>query len=388
MSINKALYGKTALAGIGRLQFKRGTAPEGERQTLLRAIVAAAEDAGLKSSDIDGFVAYGDDVNEPTKMMHDLGVKELRWSNQVWGGGGGGLTAAVATASAAIATGQAEAVVVYRALVQGNSGRLSAAVSAHHMNDHYLLSGITTPVQICALRDRRMIEARGVAQSAVEALVLADYFHARNNPEAVAYGNNFTIDDYRNSRFIAEPYRLFDCSRENDGAAAVLVVSAERARDLKQKPVYVLGCASGAERLGRDLWENDNDYASAGFDDIAPRLYEQTGLAPKDMDCAMIYENFSGQAVGAIIGNGFCTYEEAGEFCTLENLTAPKGKLPVNTHGGNLGQGFIHGIGGLLEGVTQMRGQSSNPVPNAKTCFVASGAPSPVTSSMILANEV
>ncbi len=380
-------YKRTAIAGVGRVQYKRGTAPGSQRHTLLKAIEAAAQDAGVDPSDIDGFCSYGDDDNEPVKMMHDLGTKELRWSSAVWGGGGGGICAAVAQAAAAIATGQARVVVVFRALVQGDSGRLSAAVSAHHINWHYLLAGVTTPVSICAMRDRRMIEAKGVAQSAVEALVQADYYHAARNPEAVAYGNSFSVEDYRNSRWIVEPYRLFDCSRENDGAGAVIVTSAEHARDLKKKPVYLLSFAQGAERLGRDLLENDNDYGSAGFETVAPRVFQNANLTPKDIDVAQIYENFSGQGVGAIIGHGFCGYEDAGEFITFENMIAPSGKLPINTHGGNLAQGFIHGMGTLIEAAQQLRGESTNPVAGAKHSLMASGAPAPVVSSMILGNE-
>jgi acetyl-CoA acetyltransferase len=378
---------RTAIAGIGRVQYKRGGAPGSQRRTLLEAIVAAAEDAGIDPADIDGFCSFGDDENEPVKMMHDLGTKELRWSSAVWGGGGGGICAAIGQAAAAIATGQARTVVVFRALVQGDSGRLSAAVSAHHINWHYLLGGLTTPVAICAMRAQRMLEANGVASSAVEALVRADYFHASRNPEAVAFGNSFSSEDYHNSRWIVEPYRLFDCSRENDGAGAIIVTSAEHARDLKQKPVYVLGVAQGAQRMGNDLLENDNDYGSCQFETIAPRAFRMAGLTPKDIDVAQIYENFSGQAVGSIIGHGFCSYEGAGEFITFENIIAPSGKLPINTHGGNIAQGFIHGMGVLIEAAQQMRGESANPVPGAKHCLVASGAPAPVVSTMILGNE-
>ena len=378
---------RTAIAGVGRVQYKRGGAPGSQRHTLLHAIVAAAEDAGLDPADIDGFCSFGDDENEPVKMMHDLGTKELRWSSSVWGGGGGGICAAVGQAAAAIATGQARVVVVFRALVQGDSGRLSAAVSAHHINWHYMLAGLTTPVAICALRARRMLEVNGVDHSAVEALVRADYYHASRNPEAVAYGNSFTAEQYYNSRWIVEPYRLFDCSRENDGAGAIIVTSAEHARDLRKKPVYVLSVAQGAERLGRDLLENDDDFGSAGFETVAPRVFQEAGLTAKDIDVAQIYENFSGQAVASIIGHGFCGYEEAGEFITFENIIAPSGKLPINTHGGNLAQGFIHGMGVLIEAAQQMRGESANPVPGAKHCLVASGAPAPVVSSMILGNE-
>ena len=124
------ISGKTAVAGVGYRQYKRGTAPSPERGVLVRAIVDACEDAGLDPADVDGFVSYGDDKNEPVRLMPDLGTKELRWSAQVWGGGGGGIAATFGLAASAIMTGQAKAVVVFRALAEGNSGRLAAASRA------------------------------------------------------------------------------------------------------------------------------------------------------------------------------------------------------------------------------------------------------------------
>lgn len=385
--INHALRGKTAVAGIGLRQYKRGGAPLPERGVLLHAIVDACEDAGFDPREVDGFVTYGDDRhNEPVRLMPDLGTRELRWSSQVWGGGGGGIAAAFGVAASAILSGQATAVIVFRTLVQNNSGRLSGAVMAHHMNDHLLGAGLVSPAQPCALRAQRMFEHHGVPKSVCEELVRASYFHGSRNPNAVSYGKELDVHAYRSARWIAEPFRLFDCSRENDGAGALLMVGAEHARDLKQKPVYLLGCAQGAGQAWGDLLENDADYASAGFAPIAKRLWEQTGLSPQDMDCAQLYENFSAQGVASLIDHGFCTYDNVREFVRYENLIAPNGGLPINTAGGNLAEGFIHGIGMAVEAVRQLRGQSSNPVPDAKTCLLAGGPGAPTVSSAVFGN--
>ncbi len=379
------ISGKTAVAGVGYRQYKRGTAPTPERGVLVRAIVDACEDAGLDPADVDGFVSYGDDKNEPVRLMPDLGTKELRWSTQVWGGGGGGIAATFAQASAAIMTGQAKAVVVFRALAEGNSGRLAAAVMAHHLNDHMVGVGLTAPAQVCAMRAQRLFEYHGVPKTVCEELVRASYYHGSRNPDAISYGKELDLEAYRTSRWIAEPFRLFDCSRENDGAGAILLVSSEMARDLKKKPVKLLSVAQGTQKGWGDLIENDDMelYATAGFRAIRDRLYNQAGLTPADIDVVQLYENFSAQGVASLIDHGFCTYENVAEVLRFENLIAPSGKLPVNTSGGNLAHGFVHGFVIAVESIRCLRGESPNPVPNAKTSLLCGGPSSPTISSAI-----
>lgn len=386
----KPLYGTTAVAGVGLRQYKRGGAPMSERSVLVEAILAACGDAGFDPAEVDGFVSYGDDHNEPVRLMPELGTKELRWSAAVWGGGGGGIAGAFGVAASAILTGQASAVIVFRALVEGASGRMSAAVMAHHLNDHLLGAGVVSPAQSCAIRANRLFEYHGVPEEIVEDLVRASYHHGSRNPEAVSYGQTFDVETLRNSRLIAEPFRLYDCSRENDGAGALLMVSAERARDLKREPIYLLGCAQGAEAGWGDLLENDDIdlYATGGFRGVARRLYADTGLSPTDIDVVQLYENFDAQGVMSLIDHGFCTYENAAEVIRFENLIAEGGKLPVNTSGGNLAQGFVHGIGLPIEAVRQLRGESSNPVAGARTCLLAGGPGAPTVSSAVFANVV
>ena len=384
------LYGTTAIAGVGLKQYRRGAAPLPERSVLVEAILAACAEAGFDPAEIDGFVSYGDDRNEPVRLMPELGMHELRWSGAVWGGGGGGIAGAFGVAAAAIVSGQADAVVIFRALVEGSSGRMSAAVMAHHLNDHLLGAGVVSPAQLCAIRANRLFEHHGVPVSIVEELVRASYHHGSRNPEAVAYGNSFDVEQLRTSRLIAEPFRLFDCSRENDGAGALLMVSAERARDLRKPPVYMLGCAQGAEAGWGDLLENDaaDLFATAGFRPVAKRLYADTGLTPADIDVVQLYENFDAQGVMSLIDHGFCSYKDATDIIRFENLIADGGGLPINTSGGNLAQGFIHGIGLPIEAVRQLRGESSNPVVGARTCLLAGGPGAPTVSSAIFANQI
>lgn len=386
-STRQPFCGGVAAVGLGLRQYKRGTAPMTEQGVLVRAIVDACEDAGIDPADVDGFVGYGDDHNEPVRLMSDLGTKELRLNTQVWGGGGGGIAATFGLAAAAIATDQASTVVVFRALVQDVSGRLSAAVMRHHLNAHIVGAGVLAPAQACAIRAQRLFEHHQVPRSVAEELVRVSYFHGARNPEAMSYGKDLDLDVYRNGRWIAEPFRLFDCSRENDGAGAIVLTSAERARDLRRKAVHLLGVANGTEAGWGDLTENDVHYTSAGFLPVARRLWQQTGLGPQDVDVVQLYENFSAQGVMSLIDHGFCTYENVAEFVRFENLIAPGGKLPVNTAGGNLAHGFIHGFGTAIESVRVLRGESANPVPDAKVCLLAGGPGAPTVSSALFGTE-
>jgi acetyl-CoA acetyltransferase len=383
MTLN--LSGKTAIAGVGYRQYKRGTSPWPERGVLVRAIVDACEDAGMDPADVDGFVSYGDDRNEPVRLMPDLGTKELNWSAQVWGGGGGGIAGTFGLAASAILTGQAKAVVIFRALAEGNSGRLSAAVMAHHLNDHMVGVGIVAPAQVCAMRAQRLFEHHGVPDSVCEELVRASYYHGSRNPDAMAYGRELDLEAYRTGRWIAEPFRLFDCSRENDGAGALLMVSTEMARDLKHTPVKLLAVAQGTEKGWGDLLENDRAdlYATAGFRAIKDKLFGMAGLTPADIDVVQLYENFSAQGVASLIDHGFCSYDNVAEVVMFDNLIAPSGGLPVNTSGGNLADGFVHGFVTAVEAIRCLRGESPNPVPGARTSLLAGGPGAPTVSSAI-----
>lgn len=375
--------GRTAVVGIGQTPYyKRATSPDPEMKLALRAIVAACDDAGIDPAEIDGFVSYGSERNTGQKLMPGLGTRQLRHAALAWTHGGG-IPAAVGLASQAIIAGQAEIVVVYRAMAEQNFQRLSVAVTQDDTPAQFLVNGIDMVLQRSAMRAQRLIEAEGVPAATLEAIAMASYHHAQNNPDANGYGQPLTHEKYAASRMISEPLRLHDCSRENDGAAAVIVVSAKRARALKQTPAYVLSCQMGASASGGSREDNHNPYTSVGFLDLAQRLWVESGYGPGDIDVAQIYENFTGMAVSSIIDHGFCTHAEAGAFIRLENLIAPSGKLPINTSGGNLADGFIHGMGLVCEAVRQLRGTSTNQVPGARLSLMAGGPGDSVTSTAL-----
>lgn len=377
-----------AVAGLGETgYYKRATAPQGSMGLCVRAVLAACEDAGLDPRDVDGFVSYGDDLNEGPDLALALGLRELRWSSVVWGGGGGGLAGALGQAAAAIVSGQASRVVVLRGHAEGAGGRLMSAVSEYYMSAHYRAHGVISPAQLCALRTRRLLDHDGVPASTMKAVAQASYRHAAANPGAV--GRDVVLDDevYEGSRWIAEPYRLFDCSRENDGAAALLLTSAREAASLAQSPVHLAAVAQSTPSDWGQTIENEADYTSGGFRLVAQRLWAATGLTPADVDVVQVYENFTGAAVASLIDHGFCDAKDAGEVIALEHLLAPSGRLPTNTAGGNVGEGFVHGIGLALEAVRQIRGTSVNQVPDAATSLLISGPMAPFVSSAIFTGE-
>lgn len=374
----------TAVVGVGATDYyKRGTSPLSSAQLVLQAILRACDDAGADPRTVDGFVSYAGDSSEGLAIGAALGVHELRWSTQVWGGGGGAVAAAVNCAAAAVHSGQAQCVAVYRGLSEGTDGR--GAYNKGHMGHLYAAHGMIAPAQVCAMRTQRMLDVDGVPRSTLEAVALAGYHHAQNNPNAVAYGQPLDHNRYQGSRLISEPLRLFDCSRENDGATAVLVVSAERTGDYRGTPAYILAGVQGANAGWTESVENENPYTSAGFHpELVNRLWEGAQISAADVDVAQVYENFTGPAVASMIDHGLCPPgPAAGDVLTVDNLTVERGRLPINTAGGNIAEGFVHGIGLVAEAVRQIRGGSPNPVADADISLLIGGPMAPLVSSTV-----
>lgn len=381
------LRGRTAIVGIGAsTYYKRGTSPDSEFHLTLKAVLAAIEDAGIDARKVDGFASFNFDRTDPSRMAAALGIEELRFANLFWGGGGGG-SAAVANAAAAIIAGLANCVVVYRGIVQGAGGRYGdgLTIGAYGRDAAYVAPyGLMTPAQWYTMRVVRFMEEHGIKRDALRAISMASYHHAQANPNAVMNGKPLTEEAYDQSRWIVEPHHLFDCCMENDCAAAVVVMSADAARALKQTPAFILGAAQGSEYRNQARIHNAPRYGSASFSTVGPRLFAEAGLTPADVDVALSYENFTGGVLMSLIEHGFCKAEDANDFFTLENLTAPKGRLPLNTHGGNLAEAYVHGMGHILEGVRQIRGTSTSQVPGASVAFVGSGPMVSPVSNMLL----
>jgi acetyl-CoA acetyltransferase len=388
---DRTIRGKVAIVGVGEtVYYKHGQAPEPEVKLALQAILAACADAGIDPRAIDGFASYSNDRNDPSRLAAALGIPELRFSNMQWGGGGGGGSAAVGNAAAAITAGYADCVVVFRALAQGQFQRFGAAPPTPTVSGEAALTfpyGLISPAQRFAMRVMRFMHDHEIGPGAQRAIALASYHHAQNNPRAVMHGRPLTPEAYDESRWIVEPFRLFDCCMENDGAAALVLVSAERARDMRQRPAYLLGVAQGSEYRNAARGHNAPTYASSSFTTVAPHLYAMAGVTPKDVSVVQSYENFTGGVLMSLVEHDFFAADEANEFLTLENLIAPAGRLPLNTSGGNLAECYMHGLELQIEAVRQLRGQSSNPVPGARVAMVISGPMVTPVSSMLIGTE-
>jgi acetyl-CoA acetyltransferase len=200
-------------------------------------------------------------------------------------------------------------------------------------------------------------------------------------------GRPLTPEKYDDSRWIVEPFRLFDCCQENDGAAAIILVSAERAKDFPHKPCYLLGATSGGHYRAAAPVHNTPDYATSHFKTVAKRLYDMAKIRPQDVDVLQSYENFTGGVLMAIVEHGFCEPAQINDFFTLENFMAPSGTLPLNTSGGNLAECYMHGLGLNIEAVRQIRGESTSQVENANVSMVISGPMVTPVSSCIFGSE-
>ena len=380
----RSLRGRVAVAGVGQTAYyKHGESPDAESKLTLKAIVNACKDAGISPRDLDGFASFSNDRNDGPRMAAALGAKELRFSNMFWGGGGGGTAGAIENASAAITCGIADCVVVYRGLAQGQFGRFGRGAEIRTVSGdgaYTLPYGLMSAAQMFAMKVTRFMHDHGVKQDALKAIALASYRHAQQNPAAVRYGRPLTPEQYDASRWIVEPFRLFDCCQENDGAAAVVLVPAERARDFPHPPCYVLGTASGGHYRAAAPSHNAPDYATSHFKTVAKRLYAMAKLGPGDVDVLQSYENFTGGVLMAMVEHGFCAPEEVNEFFTVDNLSAPSGRLPLNTSGGNLAECYMHGLGLTIEAIRQIWRTSTNPVDADVSMMIAGPMVTPVSS--------
>ena len=309
--------GRVAVVGVGETPYyKRGQSPDPEFSLVLKAILAACEDAGISHRAIDGFCSYSNDRNEPGRLANALGLPEIRFSNMQWTSGGGGAAAVIGNAAAAVVAGMATCVVAYRGLAQGQFGRFGAGARTPAVSGPPAFTvpyGVMSPAQTYAMRTTRLFHDHGISPDTMKAVAMAAYHHAQNNPRAVMHGRPLTAETYEASRWITEPFRLYDLCLENDGAAAVIVMAADRAADVTDHPVYPLAIQQGGPHRSAASVHNQPDYVTSSFKTTAPHLYAQAGVGPGDVDVVQSYENFTGAVVMSLIEHGLCTYDNANE---------------------------------------------------------------------------
>ena len=366
----------TAIVGIGQTEFSKNSG-RSELQLAAEASLAAIRDAGLTPADIDGMVTFTLDPNDELDLMRCLGVRELNWTAR-GPFGGAAASATVQLASAAVASGAAKAVLIYRAFNERSGRRFGQPDAGGYAStaagpDLHFSYGLDTPAKIYALWYQRYMRKYGVTNEDLGRYVVIAREHAATNPAAWFYGKPITLEDHQSSRWIVDPIlRLLDCCQESDGGVALVVTSAERARDLAQVGVRVLA-ATQSHTFGGQIMFNyygDDMEEFAETRTMSDRLWADSGLGPEDIDVAMIYENFSPIVFLALEGHGFCKRGEAKDFIRDGQIRLG-GSLPLNTHGGLLGEGYIHGVNNILEGVRQIRGTAANQVPGAETALVS-----------------
>jgi acetyl-CoA acetyltransferase len=382
---------RCAIVGIGATDFSRDSG-RSELTLATQAALAALDDAGLTPSDVDGIVRSDMDSVRHNDLADALGVPDLTYWGEV-GPGGVAPCAMVGQAVGAILSGQATTVVCFRAL-NGRSGRrfgtstlADAPVGGGGSYDElFAPHGLLTPGQIFALMAQRHMIEFGTRAEELGSIALTCRARANANPAAQMHGRPLTLDDYLAARMISRPLRLFDFCLETDGACAVVVTSAARARDCRRPPVLVRAVAQGGPPHPQPgiqfpvlLRESITELPARS---VATTLYRRAGLGPGDVDVAQLYDCFTITVLLQLEDWGFCAKGEGGPFAASGAIDLG-GRVPINTGGGHLSEGYVHGMNHVLEGVRQIRGDSTSQVEGAEVCLVTS-TPLPPGSALLL----
>ena len=363
------------IAGIGQTEFSKASG-RSELQLAAEAGLAAIADAGMTPADIDGMVTFTLDSNDELLLMRCLGIPELRyWSRTPHGGAGAHTT--VQHASLAVRGGAAKAVLVYRAFNERSGrrfGQPNQRVTPPGWNA-YLPFGLDTPAKSYALEFQRYMHRYGVTNEDFGHYTVIARRHAATNPRAWFHDRPITIDDHQQSRWVVEPVlRKLDCCQESDGGVAIVVTTADRAADLPSPAARVAAIADGHLVNGSVMFNYYHDdlsrFPEAEF--LGRQLYAAAGVRPEEIDTAMLYENFSPIVFLQLEALGFCGPGEARDFI-LEGNIGLDGRLPVNPHGGLLGEAYIHGLNNILEGVRQIRGTAANQIADVHNVMIAGG---------------
>ncbi|MEV6548824.1 lipid-transfer protein [Streptomyces sp. NPDC051597] len=387
MSVRRAdsLGGKAAIVGIGATEFSKDSG-RSELKLAVEAVRAALDDAGLTPEDVDGMVTFTMDTSPEITVAQAAGIGELSFFSRIHYGGGAAC-ATVQQAALAVATGVAEVVVCYRAFNERSGRRFGSGVRHREPSAEgaalgwSLPFGLLTPASWVAMAAQRYLHTYGLTPEAFGQVAVVDRRHAATNPAAYFYGRPITLADHAASRWIVEPLRLLDCCQETDGGQAIVVTTAERARDLRRPPAVITAAAQGAGRRqeGMTSFYRDSLTGLPEMGVVARQLWRTSGLAPAEIDVAILYDHFTPFVLMQLEEFGFCGAGEAADFVAADTL-------PLNTHGGQLGEAYLHGMNGIAEAVRQVRGLAVNQIPYARRVLVTAGTGVP-TSGLILSAD-
>lgn len=366
--------GRTAIAGVGYTELSRdsGTTPLNLAAAACRAALA---DCGIEPAEVDGIAGFSlfNDSIAVQAVATALAIPELSYALDL-NLGGQAPSFAVTNAAMAVAAGMADVVLVFRAL-NGRSGvRIGSQRFTAPTTQYRLPIGLTAYAQYMALWARRFMIETGATQDDLAAVALAQREYAAANPRAVRR-DPLSAADYDAAPWLVEPYKTVDCTTEVDGACAVVVTSLDRARELRHPAVVIDGAAwstgpgSGVDIADLHHW---SDWSVNCQSMLADRLWASSGRRPEEMDVAQIYDCFTSTVLFGLEGLGLVPRGESGAFIR-DGQTRPDGRLPLNTNGGLLCEGYLHGMNSVAEGVLQLQGRSTSPVKGAATAVVTSG---------------
>ena len=394
-----AFENRSVISGIGQSAVGRRLHRSGLDLTIDAALEAIA-DAGLTPADIDGIATYpgggggaGAAFSGPgTPEVQDALRLEVSW--HTGGIEGAAQLAAIVNAVMAVGAGLADHVLVYRtvteASAQGRGGRTGIGVGGGGGSGPPRMGGFLqwnipfraySAANWLALNAHRHFHDYGTTSEQMAQIALNARRNAALNPKAV-YRDPMTMDDYFASRMITTPFRLFDCDAPVDGSTAVIVSRADHAADVDHRCPQVE--AVGTALRGRPSWDQFDDVTTMAARDAGAHLWERTDLTPADVDVAELYDGFSFLTMTWLEALGFCGKGESGPFIEGGQRIALDGDLPLNTNGGQLSAGRLHGFGFVHEACLQLRGEAgARQVPDARVAAVANGG-GPIAGAMLL----
>jgi acetyl-CoA acetyltransferase len=382
--------GQAAIVGIGATEFSKNSG-RSELQLALEACAAACDDAGVDPKQVNGLSTFTMETNPESEILRGLGIPELTHFSRIHFGGGAPC-ATVQYAAMAVASGVADYVLCYRAFNERSGRRFGTGVQDHPAGVTAEAAqfawtsphGLLTPASWVAMFARRMMHEYAVTSEDFGRVAVADRKHAATNPAAHFYEQPITLEDHQDSRWIVEPLHLLDCCQETDGGQAMLVTTVERARDLAQPAVVVEAAAQGMaddQHMMRSFFR-DSLTGLPEMGTCARQIWETSGLGPADVQTAVLYDHFTPFVLAQLEEFGFCALGEAKDFIADGGIEMGGG-LPVNTHGGQLGEAYLHGMNGIAEGVRQVRGSSVNQVADVEHVLVTGGTGVPTSALML-----
>ena len=377
------IWNNVAIVGIGSTEFSTNSG-RSEFQLALEACRAACDDAGLDPKEVDGVSRYSADSNWEYTVAQALGAKNLRFQAATSVGGNVGPGGSTMLAAMGVATGLCKYAIAFRALNErsghrfGQSAAGARVVSGSGDMAHMVPFGFVVPGQWAAVRARRHMHEYGTESRHFGMISVAARKHANRNPMAFFRDRTMTLEDHQTSRMVADPLHLFDYCLESDGAAAVLLTTADRAKDLKQPPAYVMsGAWGGAPAMsGMFGYSSYPIHEEPAVSNMAKDLFGRAGLTPKDIKVAQIYDHFTPLVLFSLESLGFCKVGEGASFVENGRLEWPDGELVLNSSGGHLSEGYLHGMNLVVEAVRQARGTSTCQVETDTSLFMSALSPS------------